>query len=175
MVLVTATGGTTAYSGTGSFSAAAGTQNYTVTDANGCTSPASITITQPTALSVSASSGSIACNGGTTSVSLSPSGGTSPYTGTGPFTVSAGGHSYIVTDANGCTSSVSISVTEPTALMAMVMLSSPIACNGGTASVMVSGMGGTLAYSGIGTFTVTAGSYNSVSYTHLTLPTILRV
>ena len=49
---------------------------------------------------------------------LSATGGTEPYSGTGSFTVSAGAYTYTVTDANGCTSTTTGSVSEPTALSA---------------------------------------------------------
>jgi len=161
-VVVSATGGTGGYSGTGSFNELAGTHSYTVTDANGCSATASVTITQPTALSVSSSSGFIACNSGTTTVVVTPSGGTPPYSGTGPFTVSAGPHSYTVTDANGCTSNTSITVTEPTLLVASVSQTATILCNGGNGTLMVSANGGTSPYNGTGSFTVVAGTYTYV-------------
>jgi hypothetical protein len=55
----------------------------------------------------------IPCGGGDVSVTVSASGGTAPYTGTGIFTVtSAGTYSYIVTDANGCVNSASVTVNN---------------------------------------------------------------
>ena len=98
----TATGGTAPYSGTGSFTVGAGSYTYTVTDANGCSTTTSITVSEPTALSASSSQGaSILCNGGTTTVTVSATGGTAPYSGDGSFTVGAGSYTYTVTDANG--------------------------------------------------------------------------
>jgi hypothetical protein len=112
-VTVSATGGTAPYTGTGSFSVTAGTYTYTVTDANGCTATASVTVTQPTRLLASSSATSIACFGGTSTVTVSATGGTAPYTGTGSFTVTAGTYTYTVTDANGCTASTFVTVTAP--------------------------------------------------------------
>ena len=43
--MVKATGGTAPYTGTGSFVKGVGTYNYTVTDAKGCTSAATISLT----------------------------------------------------------------------------------------------------------------------------------
>jgi hypothetical protein len=60
----------------------------------------------------SAVAGTITCYGGTTTVTVSATGGTAPYTGTGTFTVGAGTYEYTVTDANGCMSTVSITVEE---------------------------------------------------------------
>ena len=49
-VTVSAGGGTAPYSGTGTFSHAAGTYSYTVTDPNGCTATTTGNITQPSAV-----------------------------------------------------------------------------------------------------------------------------
>src|SRR5205823_8740660 len=76
-VTVSATGGTTPYSGTGSFSRGPGTWSFTVTDARGCSSVTWATITQPdvhTAPSVE--DPIIKCNGETTTVTVSATGGT---------------------------------------------------------------------------------------------------
>ena len=114
-VTVSATGGTAPYSGIGSFSVTAGTYNYTVTDANGCASTTSITVTEPSALSASSSQGAaILCFGGTTTVTVSATGGTAPYSGTGSFTAGAGSPVYTVTDANGCTTTTTITISQPT-------------------------------------------------------------
>ncbi|HRT00569.1 MAG TPA: gliding motility-associated C-terminal domain-containing protein, partial [Bacteroidales bacterium] len=158
-VTVSASGGTAPYTGTGTFTVSAGTHNYTVTDANGCTANTSVNVTQPTALTATATAGSILCNGGTTTVTVSASGGTAPYSGTGNFTVSAGTHNYTVTDANGCSANTSVNVTEPTPLTATATAGS-ILCNGGTTTVTVSASGGTAPYTGTGTFTVSAGTHN---------------
>src|SRR5207302_188573 len=107
------------YSRTGVFTVSAGTFSYTVTDANGCTAVTSITITEPSALSAASSQGvAIACHGGSTTVTVSASGGTAPYSGSGTFSVGAGTFSYTVTDANGCTAVTSVTITEPSALSA---------------------------------------------------------
>jgi len=158
-VTVVASGGTAPYTGEGSFTVTAGTYSYTVTDANGCTTSTSITVTEPTTLTSTSSATSIACNGGTADVTVVASGGTAPYTGEGSFTVTAGTYSYTVTDANGCTTTTSITVTEPTLLTASSSATS-IACNGGTADVTVVASGGTTPYTGEGTFTVNAGTYS---------------
>ena len=158
-VTVTAAGGTGPYTGTGSFSVAAGTYSYTITDANGCSASTSITVTQPTVLTASISSTPVLCNGGNSIITVSASGGTGPYTGTGNYTVSVGSYSYTVTDANGCTTSTSTTITEPSALTASSSATS-ISCFGGTAVVTVTATGGTTPYTGIGTYTVSAGTHS---------------
>jgi hypothetical protein len=158
-LVVTANGGTTPYSGVGTFSVNAGPYSYTVTDANGCASIVSGTITQPSALIASATNGNINCNGGTTTINISANGGTAPYSGVGTFSVNAGPYSYTVTDANGCTSIVTGTITQPSALIASAT-NDTINCNGGTTTINISANGGTAPYSGIGTFSVNAGPYS---------------
>ena len=101
----------------------------------------------------------ITCNGGNAILTVTATGGTVPYTGAGTFTVAAGNYTYTVTDANGCSSNTTISVTEPTPIVANVNITSPITCNGGNAILTVTATGGTVPYTGIGTFTVAAGNY----------------
>jgi hypothetical protein len=137
-----------------------GNYTCTISDANNCGYQVMFTITQPTALSASSSvSSPILCNGGNGTVTVSASGGTSPYTGTGTFTTSAGTHAYTVTDANNCSTTTTITVNQPTALSASSSVSSPILCNGGNATVTVSASGGTSPYTGTGTFTASAGTH----------------
>jgi hypothetical protein len=159
VVTVSGAGGVGSYVGAGSYTVSAGTHSYTVTDANGCTATTSITVTEPTTLTAGSTATSILCNGGTATVTVTGNGGTAPYTGTGNFTVSAGTHSYTVTDANGCTATTSITVTQPTTLTAGSTATS-ILCNGGTATVTVSAVGGTGSYTGTGTFTVSTGTHS---------------
>ena len=156
IVTVSATGGTGAYSGTGTFSHAAGTYSYTVTDANGCTATTTGTITQPSAVVASSSNTAILCNGGNSIVTVSATGGTAPYTGTGTFSRSAGTYSYTVTDANSCTATTTGTITQPSAVVA----TSSVMCNGGSAVVTVSATGGTPGYTGTGTFSHAAGTYS---------------
>ena len=115
-VTVSATGGTSSYTGTGTFTVSAGTYSYTVTDANSCSATTSLTVNQPTILAPASSAGTISCNGGITTVTVSVTGGTSSYTGTGTFTVSAGTYSYTVTDANSCSATTSLTVNQPAAI-----------------------------------------------------------
>src|ERR671923_193425 len=97
----------------GTFNHAAGSYSYTVTDANGCTATASGTISEPAALTASATVTSpILCNGGNATLTVSAAGGTAPYTGTGTFNHAAGSYSYTVTDANGCTATASGTISE---------------------------------------------------------------
>jgi hypothetical protein len=157
-VVVTASGGTSPYTGEGTFTETAGTYTYTVTDDNGCSATASATVGEPSALLVSAVATDALCNGGNGSVVVTASGGTSPYTGEGTFTETAGTYTYTVTDDNGCSATASATVGEPSALIVSAV-ATDAGCSGGNGSVLVSASGGTSPYTGTGTFTETAGTY----------------
>ncbi len=95
----------------------AGNYSVTVTDANGCSVTATTQITQPPALLLSLSSTPTSVNTGTATAIVN--GGTSPFTylwtPSGQTTAIATGlvadsYTVVVTDANGCTISDSVSV-----------------------------------------------------------------
>ena len=101
----------------GLFNVTAGTYQFTVIDANGCSATITITVTAPPALLTSVSKSTILCNGGTSNVVVTASGGTAPYNGTGTFIRTAGNYNFTVTDANGCSVVKSITITQPSALV----------------------------------------------------------
>ncbi|MBK8586653.1 MAG: hypothetical protein IPN88_15000 [Bacteroidetes bacterium] len=158
MVNVTASGGTLPYTGTGSYTVSAGPFSYTVTDANGCSSSTSGNISEPATLVTSASTGVILCNGGSTSIVVSATGGIPPYSGTGSFTATAGSYSYTVSDANGCSSNIAGTITEPTTLTAFSS-ADLVSCNTSSTTVTVTATGGTLPYSGTGLFSAAIGTH----------------
>ncbi|HTL81103.1 MAG TPA: gliding motility-associated C-terminal domain-containing protein [Bacteroidia bacterium] len=134
----------------------AGTYTVDVTDANGCTANANVTLNQPTALILTQSSTNISCNGscdGTATVS--PSGGTSPYSyswapgGQTTPTINnlcAGSYTVTVTDASGCDGTETITITQPLSLIANVN-SINVSCNGGcNGSATANPSGGTAPY-----------------------------
>jgi gliding motility-associated-like protein len=143
----TPSGGTGA-TGTG---LTAGNYTVTVTDANGCTTSATVTITQPTQLTNTSAQTNALCNGscnGTATVTAS--GGTSPYTyawspsgGTGSTATGlcAGNYTCTITDANGCTRTQAFTITQPLAL-SVITAQNNVTCNGacnGAATVVISG------------------------------------
>jgi hypothetical protein len=157
---VGASGGTSPYTGTGSFVTPAGPYSFTVTDANGCSAITSGSITQPSPLIASSTHSTILCNGGTTTVTISASGGVSPYTGTGVINnVGAGSYSYTISDNNGCMASTSGSIPQPSTILVSAS-HAPIQCYGNYTNVIVSAVGGTAPYTGTGTFLQGAGQYN---------------
>ncbi len=164
-VTVTASGGTAPYTyswsgglggGATHNNVCAGSYTVTITDANGCTATGSATVTEPAALSGSASSTDASCNGSCDgSVSATASGGTAPYTyswtgglgGGGTHNnVCTGSYTVTITDANGCTATASATVNEPTALSASAA-STDATCNGVCdGSVTGTATGGTAPY-----------------------------
>lgn len=164
---------TYSWSGPGGFTATsedintlvAGTYNVTVTATGGCTTSGSYSVTQPNAIVVTATPGSIGCNGGTTSVTVSATGGSGVYSsGTGTFSnVTAGMHTYPVTDNNGCTGTTTITISEPSAIVVTITYD-PVDCNTGTTTVHVSATGGSGTYvDGTGDFTdVPVGGYTAI-------------
>ncbi|HKR04723.1 MAG TPA: gliding motility-associated C-terminal domain-containing protein [Bacteroidia bacterium] len=140
----------------------AGTYAVTVTDSKGCTSlTTSISVSQPSAaLAAAASSASdVSCYGGNNgSVNLNVSGGTSPYTyawSNGASTqnltgLSAGNYSATVTDANGCTKTVSaITISQPAAALTISNIAQTnVNCHGdASGDINISVSGGTPPYS----------------------------
>ena len=156
-VTVTATGGTMPYTGDSTFTVTTGTYTYTVLDTNGCSSTTSITVTEPAVLVATATATTIACFGDSATVTVTATGGTMPYSGDSTFIVSVGTYSYTVVDTNGCSSTTSITVTEPTAIVTAVTQTnvSCFAGNNGTIDLTVSG--GTSPY----TFDWNSGTYTT--------------
>ncbi len=105
-----------------------GTYTVSVNDVNGCTSTISITLTQPSALTLApVVISNIPCFGGTTgNAAANASGGSSPYTynwsngsstvcisdPTGPI-LTAGGYTVSVQDNAGCAATASVTITQP--------------------------------------------------------------
>ena len=107
----------------------------------------------------------VQCFNGTATYNVTATGGAIPYSGTGSYILAAGVHPIVITDANGCSTTQVITVTQPTELVPQVVLTSPILCFGGTAQVTVTASGGTGAYTGTGIFSVTAGGPYNYSVT----------
>ncbi|MFK8039603.1 MAG: SprB repeat-containing protein, partial [Crocinitomicaceae bacterium] len=101
----------------------AGLYVVNVTDANGCTTSETKTVNEPTALTSTSTDTDVTCNGDNDGTgSMSVSGGTMPYTyswDNGATTASIsnlapGTYVGTATDANGCTTVETITITEPT-------------------------------------------------------------
>ena len=118
----------------------AGHYEVTATDGNGCTATIAADIEEPAMLEVEASSTFVSCNGGTDgSASATYSGGTGAVSfawsnGETSATIdnlSTGTYGLTLTDANGCTASTSVNVTDP-AMLSVSADIQEISCFGST-------------------------------------------
>ncbi|MFD2524069.1 Ig-like domain-containing protein [Emticicia soli] len=120
----------------------------TITDSKGCTATATINITQPPVLTSTIVGTNVNCNGGNNgSATVTPSGGTSPYTyqwsnnvGTSATAnnLTARVYTVTVTDAKNCIATATINITQPDALVATANSNSPV-CVGQTLTLTASG------------------------------------
>ncbi len=132
-----------------------GNFSVTITDNHNCSTTATASISQPTALNVNGNATNISCYGRNDgAVSISVSGGTEPYdyqwngqtAEANPTNLSAGNYSLVVTDANTCTAAFSATITEPDELVAIPNIT-PITCAGANNAVLsASATGGTGIY-----------------------------
>ncbi len=147
-VTALANGGTPTYTyawNTGASSAVvtgltAGTYSVTITDANGCSTTTTSTVTEPTVLTSSTTViVHVDCNGNATGeAGVSANGAVSPYAytwsnGSNTAIISsliAGTYTVTITDAHGATTTNSVFVTEPTALLVTVQ-ATQVTCGGG--------------------------------------------
>ncbi|MEQ8623865.1 MAG: PKD domain-containing protein [Vicingaceae bacterium] len=134
-----------------------GTYVVTITDNNGCTDTAAVTINQPTVLLASIdSSTAVSCNGGTDgNATVSANGGVPPYTYNWPSggtnqtesSLLAGNYIVTVTDANACSDTILVVITEPSLLSSSILSFTNVSCNGGNnGSATVNVNGGTPPY-----------------------------
>ncbi len=134
----------------------AGTVSYTVGDANGCSIGNSVTITQPSPLVLTVNSTNVTCYGySNATIQGIASGGSLPYTllmnggliGNGVINPGLNGGLYTVllTDANGCSASQIISITEPAPLTIMTAPNDTI-CPGTSITVYAYATGGSGTY-----------------------------
>ncbi|WP_276505100.1 SprB repeat-containing protein, partial [Terrimonas pollutisoli] len=155
------------------------------------TATTSVTITQPAAaLALTSSKVDVLCFGNATgSVDLTVNGGTTPYTyvwSNGASTqditaLVAGIYSVTVTDANNCTATISVTITQPAAALALTSSKVDVLCFGNaTGSVDLTVNGGTAPYTYVwsngastqditalaaGTYTVTVTDNNNCTAT----------
>jgi len=147
---------------------AQGTYFFSVTDTNNCTINDSITIIEPDALTYSSTINQVSCYGfGDASVVFNINGGTAPYYedwgGSNSLALSPGTYNYTISDTNGCSTSDSVVITEPSELLVSIN-STNITCyggNNGTAILTISG--GTSPYTenwyGANPLALTANTY----------------
>ncbi len=133
----------------------AGNYSVTITDNKGCNTVVNVSITQPLALIISSTLTQVSCNGANDgAIDISVAGGTGPYTynwsnGSNSEDISAlsaGSYTINVTDAKGCTTNSTLTITEPSALQATENINH-VNCNGNaTGSIDITVSGGTAPY-----------------------------
>ena len=150
----------------------AGTYTVTATDANGCSGTLVVTIDEPPALNVQVSgttdatcagddgSATVLASGGsgTLSYAWSPSGATGA-TATG---LAPGDHSVLVTDANGCTAQVQVTIGTAEGPAITDVAATPTACDAPTGTITVTATGTDLQYSIDGTTFQTSGQFQGL-------------
>lgn len=162
----------------------AGTYAVTIADANNCQGTISnIVITQPAAITASYAKTNVICYGKATgSITVTPLSGTGPYTfklGTsGVFGASntfsslrAGNYTVYMKDANGCTISSIISITQPATPITITASQTNESCPGAKdGSITATAAGGTAPYqyrigsTGVYTSTNTFNNLKAGSY-----------
>lgn len=130
----------------------AGTYTVTITDANGCTKTATTAITQPTGMALTETHVDANCNLSNGSATVNVTGGVGPYAyswSTLPpqnvataTALSANTYVATVTDANGCSQNISVTVNNLAGPVASVFSQTNVSCNGqsdGNITVTVTG------------------------------------
>ncbi|MBU0626410.1 gliding motility-associated C-terminal domain-containing protein [Patescibacteria group bacterium] len=139
----------------------AGIYSVTVTDANACTFVGSVTINEPTVLTVTLTSQTdVVCKGSSTgSIDVTVVGGMFPYffqwvRNGFPYTnmqniASAPAGIYVLTvnDMNGCVAILNSTITEPATTVSVSIVSTNVTCNSGNnGSATANAVGGTGGY-----------------------------
>lgn len=161
-----------------------GTYTVVVTDANDCTDTQTFTLTEPDAVTCSLDSpvlgacgDNILCNGGTGTINVTATGGTpgagyqysldgGAFQADPTFTTTAGTHTVTVQDANGCTSTCDITLTEPDAIIAGTCVQND-ECQVDAGEIQVQADGGCAPY----TITWTASNGATLDQTSQTIDT----
>jgi hypothetical protein len=150
-----------------------------ITDTNNCTFSDSVLMTQPDSLmTITSVDTNVLCFGGNTGEgSAVTTGGTLPYVyswsngtnGTVATGLFAGTHTVTVSDANNCTSVDTISITQPTSIVSVVVTGTNASCfafTDGTSSAIVTG--GTAPYTYLwSTLDTTSNIVNIAAGSHM--------
>jgi len=153
----------------------AGTYTVYAKDVAGCTATTSVTVTQPSAISVSASSAPASCNGtysGVITITANGGTGTLSYSLDGEYyqpgnvfdELGAGNYTIHVQDENGCETTVAAQITEPTAVTATITTGSST-CGNANGTLLAVGSGGSgsgYTYSIDGINFYSSGAFNSL-------------
>lgn len=134
---------------------AAGSYGVTITDSRACSQSATFTISEPDSLKLSLKNlTNTSCNAASGEIAISIKGGQKPYliswsNGQSDSTatnLTAGIYSVTVTDAGGCSTTDSFSVTEPPALVITLDSATTASCGLSNGMAAISVNGGTAPY-----------------------------
>lgn len=135
---------------------AAGAYSVTVTDNSGCGAQATFSINEPDAIAVMATATDATCNGTNTgSINLNVFGGYAPYTYTWNDTgntqnrpnIVAGTYSVTVTDNHNCSTSITETVYQPTAIIATATITNATCFGTANGAIALQVSGGSGAHS----------------------------
>lgn len=181
MVNVTVSGGTPTYNYKWSngpttqniINVPANTYKVTVTDAQSCTASATAVVTSPSAIAISSTKITPLCNGSSSGgINVNVAGGTPMYsylwnngaTSQSLVYVTANTYKVTVTDAKGCTNSLTTVLTEPKVLKIDSIITVDVLQSGdnnGSATVYASG--GTISYNYLWSNNATTQTANNLS------------
>lgn len=144
----------------------AGSYTVTVRDGNNCSNQKTIAVTQPDLLTAAETKTDVLCNAGNNGrITVSPSGGTAPYQyriGTGALQTSneftslvAATYTVTVVDANNCTFSKVVTITQPPALAATTAAEEATCFGAASGKITVEAAGGVGPYQ----YKLATGSY----------------
>ncbi len=156
----------------------AGTYTCTFTDANSCVATQTVTVTEPSAFSITPAQIDVLCSGASTgSATVTVAGGTTPYTyawtpsgGTANTAtgLAAGTYTCTIQDVALCSATQVFTITDVNPPITSTLTSTPASCNqsNGTASVTAGGgaPGYTYSWSPAGGTTTSATGLNPGSY-----------
>ncbi len=149
----------------------ANTYTVTVTDESSCTATTSVTITEPSLLSVNTTGTSVTCNGSSNgTATANPTGGTSPYsylwqtlqTTQTINGLSSGTYYVTVTDAHGCTTSGFYTVNQGT-IITLTPSHTDANCGSSNGSASISASGGISPYTYLWSTGATTSSINNLA------------
>lgn len=162
----------------------AGTYQVMITDIYGCTGSVTVVVTEPNALAVTTGNiQNVSCNGGNNGTATGiVTGGTGPYTyswNTLPVQTSptatgltAGNYIFTITDANGCSATSQINITQP-ALLATTATGTDTICPGQNVIVNATSTGGNGGYTYFWSNGLGAGASHTVSPVSTTFYTVI--
>jgi gliding motility-associated-like protein len=115
-----------------------GLTEYVFTPNSGdCTAPQSVFVDIKANPIVSVTvSRPLNCDGENALISVSASGGSSPYNGIGDFVLNSGSHEFFVSDAFGCSDTESINLIAPEGMIASITDLSDIQCAGDNTGII---------------------------------------